>query len=287
MAAPWFSRPASTTRKGLVTIQKIQVEQNGEKIDFEDLKKKLNVYFISTFDTIILKDVSDILENKDIKTNLDLMIHNQIVKRNGLIVESVSMYRDEIKKESIDEFAKNYKELFLEKVIDDVLAKKDINVLTKINDKDKLKQFVLDLFKDEENSVRTFFEEKMREIVKKKVISEIYEYLDSFFVDKTSIKDTGSFDFLINNSRINYLQLSTGEKQLLYILLVVFNTNKKTCILLMDEPDLGLHVIWKEKFVSILRKINPNAQIILTTHAPSMVRGWVEHVKEVKQITVK
>ncbi|MCI7684572.1 MAG: ATP-binding protein [Parabacteroides merdae] len=274
-------------KEGLVTIQKIQVEQNGEKIDFEDLKKKLNVYFISTFDTIILKDVSDILENKDIKTNLDLMIHNQIVKRNGLIVESVSMYRDEIKKESIDEFAKNYKELFLEKVIDDVLAKKDINVLTKINDKDKLKQFVLDLFKDEENSVRTFFEEKMREIVKKKVISEIYEYLDSFFVDKTSIKDTGSFDFLINNSRINYLQLSTGEKQLLYILLVVFNTNKKTCILLMDEPDLELHVIWKEKFVSILRKINPNAQIILTTHAPSMVRGWVEHVKEVKQITVK
>ncbi|MFS2488137.1 AAA family ATPase [Parabacteroides distasonis] len=274
-------------KEGLVTIQKIQVEQNGEKIDFEDLKKKLNVYFISTFDTIILKDVSDILENKDIKTNLDLMIHNQIVKRNGLIVESVSMYRDEIKKESIDEFAKNYKELFLEKVIDDVLAKKDINVLTKINDKDKLKQFVLDFFKDEENSVRTFFEEKMREIVKKKVISEIYEYLDSFFVDKTSIKDTGSFDFLINNSRINYLQLSTGEKQLLYILLVVFNTNKKTCILLMDEPDLGLHVIWKEKFVSILRKINPNAQIILTTHAPSMVRGWVEHVKEVKQITVK
>lgn len=84
----------------------------------------MNVYFISTFDTIILKDVSDILENKDIKTNLDLMIHNQIVKRNGLIVESVSMYRDEIKKESIDEFAKNYKELFLEKVIDDVLAKK-------------------------------------------------------------------------------------------------------------------------------------------------------------------
>jgi len=274
-------------KEGLVTIQKVQVEQNGEKIDFEDLKKNLNVYFISTFDTIILKDVSDILENKDIKTNLDLMIHNQIVKRNGLIVESVSRYRDEIKKESIDEFAKNYKELFFEKVIDDVLAKKDINVLTKINDKDKLKQFVLDLLKNEENSVRTFFEEKMREIVKKKVISEIYEYLDSFFVDKTSIKDTGSFDFLINNSRINYLQLSTGEKQLLYILLVVFNTSKKTCILLMDEPDLGLHVIWKEKFVSILRKINPNAQIILTTHAPSMVRGWVEHVKEVKQITVK
>lgn len=26
-------------KEGLVTIQKIQVEQNGEKIDFEDLKK--------------------------------------------------------------------------------------------------------------------------------------------------------------------------------------------------------------------------------------------------------
>ena len=52
----------------------------------------------------------------------------------------------------------------------------------------------------------------------------------------------------------------------------------------MDEPDLGMHVEWKQKLILNMRKMNPNMQIILSTHAPSMIEGWYEKVKEMNQI---
>lgn len=86
---------------------------------------------------------------------------------------------------------------------------------------------------------------------------------------------------------LSYTDLSMGEKQLLLLLLMVNNTVNEPCIFFMDEPDLGMHVEWKEQLVKVLHKLNPNMQIILSTHAPSMVEGWYEQVKEVQQLIKK
>lgn len=83
---------------------------------------------------------------------------------------------------------------------------------------------------------------------------------------------------------VRYQNLSMGEKQLVLLLLMVTNTREEPCIFFMDEPDLSMHVGWKELLIKQMRDLNPNMQIILSTHAPSMVEGWYEKVKEVKQI---
>ncbi len=85
--------------------------------------------------------------------------------------------------------------------------------------------------------------------------------------------------------KILYTQLSTGEKQLLLLLLKVTNTQNKPAIFFMDEPDLGMHVDWKKKLLSEINRINPNIQLFVSTHAPSMVTGWRECVKEIGQLT--
>ena len=85
--------------------------------------------------------------------------------------------------------------------------------------------------------------------------------------------------------KILYTQLSTGEKQLLLLLLKVTNTQNKPAIFFMDEPDLGMHVDWKKKLLFEINKINPNLQLFVATHAPSMVTGWRECVKEIGQLT--
>lgn len=87
-----------------------------------------------------------------------------------------------------------------------------------------------------------------------------------------------------NEKVLSYVDLSMGEKQLILILLMVCNTANDTCIFFMDEPDLGMHVEWKEILIRELNKLNPNMQMIVSTHAPSMVEGWYDNVKEVKQI---
>lgn len=83
---------------------------------------------------------------------------------------------------------------------------------------------------------------------------------------------------------LSYEDLSMGEKQLVLLMLMVTNTAQEPCIFFMDEPDLGMHVEWKEKLIREIRELNPNMQIILSTHAPSMIEGWQNRVKEVSQL---
>ena len=82
-------------------------------------------------------------------------------------------------------------------------------------------------------------------------------------------------------------RLSSGEKQMLVILLTVLVQDKCPCVLLMDEPEISLHIEWQQRIISIIREMNPYAQIILTTHSPAMIMGgWMDAVTEVTDITV-
>ena len=82
-------------------------------------------------------------------------------------------------------------------------------------------------------------------------------------------------------------RLSSGEKQMLVILLTVLVQDKQPCVLLMDEPEVSLHIEWQQRIISIIREMNPNAQIILTTHSPAVIMGgWMDAVTEVTDITV-
>ena len=90
--------------------------------------------------------------------------------------------------------------------------------------------------------------------------------------------------FTKNGARIRYEHLSMGEKQLLLLILMVGNTKQQPCVFFMDEPDLSMHIDWKEELVTQLHEMNPNMQIILSTHAPSVITGWMDCVKEVSQL---
>ena len=82
-------------------------------------------------------------------------------------------------------------------------------------------------------------------------------------------------------------QLSSGEKQILAILLTVLVEDNEPYVLFMDEPEVSLHLEWQKRLVDLCLELNPNVQIILTTHSPAIVmNGWVDSVTEVSDITV-
>ena len=82
-------------------------------------------------------------------------------------------------------------------------------------------------------------------------------------------------------------QLSSGEKQMLAILLTVLVEDDLPYVLFMDEPEVSLHIEWQKRLIDLIRELNPNVQIILTTHSPAVImNGWVDKVTEVEDITV-
>ncbi|MGA1813319.1 ATP-binding protein [Frondihabitans sp. 4ASC-45] len=63
--------------------------------------------------------------------------------------------------------------------------------------------------------------------------------------------------------------LSSGEKQLIRILVDVINAGVSTIII--DEPELSMHIDWQHELLASLRTVNPEAQIIVATHSPEIM----------------
>ena len=82
--------------------------------------------------------------------------------------------------------------------------------------------------------------------------------------------------------------LSSGEKQLLVIMMTTLVQDMNPCVLLMDEPEISLHIEWQQQLIQRVRSLNPNVQIIMTTHSPALIMdGWMDAVTDVEDITVK
>ena len=81
--------------------------------------------------------------------------------------------------------------------------------------------------------------------------------------------------------------MASGEKQMLAILLTVLIEDNQHYVLFMDEPEVSLHVDWQKNLIDMILDLNPNVQIILTTHSPAVImNGWIDKVTEVTDITV-
>lgn len=99
-----------------------------------------------------------------------------------------------------------------------------------------------------------------------------------------------------NSNELSFIQygeplqpylLSSGEKQILVILLTALTEDQQHYVLFMDEPEASLHFEWQKRLISMVREMNPNAQVVLTTHSPALIMdGWEDAVTEVSEITV-
>jgi predicted ATPase len=104
---------------------------------------------------------------------------------------------------------------------------------------------------------------------------------------KTIVRDSNEILFSQYGETIPPYMLSSGEKQMLVILLTALVQENRPGVMLMDEPEISLHIEWQQRIISIIREMNPNAQVILTTHSPAVVMGgWMDAVTEVTDITV-
>lgn len=80
--------------------------------------------------------------------------------------------------------------------------------------------------------------------------------------------------------------LSSGERQLMYIMAKVANTKNDPAFLLMDEPEISLHLNWQEKILDSIKSINSHCQIVVVTHSPAIImNGYMDSYVEMKDIT--
>ncbi len=112
------------------------------------------------------------------------------------------------------------------------------------------------------------------------IFSHINKYLaimNSFLADskKTlSFKDDSSLLVTLpSKSPADVYFLSSGERQLFVLITTLMFSDEinRADAVIIDEPELSLHLKWQEMFVESLLEANPSIQLILATHSPSII----------------
>ncbi len=119
------------------------------------------------------------------------------------------------------------------------------------------------------------------------VKTRFQDMIDRLFAEtgKTIIRSANEIRFSQIGEELSPYKLSSGEKQILVILLTVLVEDNLPYVLFMDEPEVSLHIDWQQQLLELITTLNPNAQIILTTHSPAMImNGWMDRVTEVSEI---
>lgn len=87
-------------------------------------------------------------------------------------------------------------------------------------------------------------------------------------------KEQGFYFISDTGENIDRSMLSSGEQnQIVMFFDLIFNSNEKNTILI-DEPEISLHIAWQKDFLSSLKriqKINKSSKIIIATHSPTII----------------
>ena len=116
---------------------------------------------------------------------------------------------------------------------------------------------------------------------------QFQDLVDELFAPtaKTIVRDSNEIFFEQYGERIAPYMLSSGEKQMLVILLTALVQENRPGVMLMDEPEISLHIEWQQRLITLVRTLNPNTQIILCTHSPAIIMdGWMDAVTEIEDI---
>lgn len=100
------------------------------------------------------------------------------------------------------------------------------------------------------------------------------------------ISKQNGINVTFNNNKVPLEQLSSGEQHQLVLFFELLFEIKKNSLILIDEPELSLHVAWQKKFISDLMKIIDlnKFDVILATHSPQLIGRWGDLVVELGDV---
>jgi len=147
-------------------------------------------------------------------------------------------------------------------------------------------QFVdLDEIKEEDTKVLTLYVNDAKE--KLAVYEEMLQRIDLFTeilnekrlaFKRVKIDREKGFVFITDKDKLLQLtQLSSGEQHEVVLLFELIFRAKDNVLVLIDEPEISLHIVWQKEFLNDLKRIISlqNVSAIISTHSPQIIdNNW-------------
>jgi predicted ATP-binding protein involved in virulence len=108
-----------------------------------------------------------------------------------------------------------------------------------------------------------------------------------FQYKKISVNKDSGITFTTNdNQDLSLESLSSGEQHELVLFYEFLFNVKPNSLVLIDEPEISLHVAWQAQFLKDLQKVTENAKfdVLLATHSPQIIADRWDLTVELKGI---
>ena len=119
------------------------------------------------------------------------------------------------------------------------------------------------------------------------IYSQLSLFIDlvvSFISDKKFEVGPNSLRISNEHGEIEHQKLSSGEKQLLILMIETLMQQQARHVFLADEPEISLHIEWQRKIIPAVIELNPNAQVIVATHSPEVAAPFKDDIINMKDI---
>lgn len=142
---------------------------------------------------------------------------------------------------------------------------------------------VLDDITNEDTKVLTLYVQDTKE--KLSSYDDIYKKIELFSrilnnkrlsFKKIKINSDSGFSFETEKKRdLKLTQLSSGEQHQVVLLYELIFKTERNVLVLIDEPEISLHVAWQKEFLKDLQEIIniQNMPVVIATHSPQIIDG--------------
>ncbi|UOQ47205.1 ATP-binding protein [Gracilibacillus caseinilyticus] len=128
------------------------------------------------------------------------------------------------------------------------------------------------------------YNEAHKEISKKKAQFDNLKMTLSKFLNKKVELEDGNLIFIKKGRILKYEDLSAGEKQLVALFVYTKLSADNESIVIIDEPELSLHIKWQRELIEALMDGENDKQFIISTHSPFIISNSHKHIYELGEV---
>lgn len=112
------------------------------------------------------------------------------------------------------------------------------------------------------------------------------EIINSRFLYKKMLVSKNEGIYFVNDTgeKLSFGELSSGEQHELVLFYELLFETKENSLILIDEPEISLHVEWQSKFLKDLARAAKNSMfdVLLATHSPQIIADRWDLTVELK-----
>jgi predicted ATP-binding protein involved in virulence len=278
-------------------IKKIRLKENSESPQPEIISaivKELNILYIGA-ERLFNNDLRKVVDNTNrlkgiiqsfetkygiLSKDLDAKFPKKIIKSGTIFDEKLQSEEivEKLQKLSVKRNQLTKKGILSDDNSSNLIPANEITI-DDIVDNQHLKQF-LNFYLDDNETKLDVFDELLEKI------NTFERIIKGYFVNKkihVSKKDGYVIELTkgkLKGMPIPLESLSSGEQHFLVLFFELIFSSDKNFIVLVDEPEISLHISWQVNMVEALIEVAElsNTYFVLATHSPSILRNHKDKV---------